>query len=139
MKPYAILLRLLGVLVCLSSPCADADSPQETYEQYLATVIKATRLRDVFPYLTRERIETIEFGLKKAADQGVDPVQVENFTLGLLKTGAKDKARFRELVIEEDASVVVERKDVTVEVLMVLVDGSWKIADERMVRIPNFD
>jgi hypothetical protein len=117
---------------------AFADSPQETYEHYLSAVSSAKRLNEIFPYLTDKRIQTIEQGLQKAADQGVDPVAVESFTLDLLKTGAQEKAQFRELVIEEEASVVVERAEVTVEVLMVLEEDGWKIADERMLKIPNF-
>jgi hypothetical protein len=141
MNQTPLLVRVFIALVMsyISSTAAHADSPLETYQQYLETVSKATSLREVFPYLTSERIQTLERGLQKAADQGVDPAKVETFTLDLLKTGAQGKARFREIVIEEEASVVVERKDVTVEVLMVLSEGAWKIADERMLRIPNFN
>jgi len=33
---------------------------------------------------------------------------------------------------------VVERGEFTVQVLMVMEDGDWKIADERMLKIPKY-
>lgn len=130
--------RFLGLLVLSGAPALDAlaESPEETYRRYLAAIVAAERLEDIYAFLTEDRIATLIAGLEGAELAGQDPRVVESTTLTLLKVGAEAPAMYKEYVIDTEASVVVERAETTIEVLMILEDGRWKIADERFIQMP---
>lgn len=138
MSPW--LSRLLIVATLASAPLSVwAETPETRYKAYLATIEQATRLSEIFPYLATEKRESIEEGLRKAQAQGADTRQIEAQTLNLLRMATTaGRPKFEEMIIEDEASLVVERGDFTVQVLMVMEQGDWKIADERMLKIPNY-
>jgi len=126
-----------GLLLCCSM--ALAESPESRYKAYLTAIANATTLQDVFPYLAEAKRKTIEEGLKKAEEKGADTAQIESRTLSVLRlAAAAGQARYEEMIIDNEASLVVERGEFTVQGLMIMEDGDWRIADERMLKIPNY-
>ena len=116
-----------------------ADTPETRYKAYLATIERAKSLSEIFPYLADAKRQSIEDGLRKAEAQGADTRRIETQTLNVLRIAATaGRPIFEEMIIEDEASLVVERGEFTVQVLMVMEDGDWKIADERMLKIPNY-
>jgi hypothetical protein len=119
-------------------PCTTLLTPRACYERYLQSVQQADRLGELYPFLTDDRVQTLERALAGAKNAGVDPAQVEQMTLDLLKRGASSPDRIRERRYEREASLVVDRPGITVEVRLVIENGSWRIADERFREAPRF-
>ena len=138
--PPRWLTRTLLSLVLASAPLtAFADTPETRYKAYLATIERATSLSEIFPFLADAKRQSIEDGLRKAEAQGADTRHIETQTLNVLRMATTaGRPTFEEMIIEDEASLVVERGEFTVQVLMVMEDGDWKIADERMLKIPKY-
>ena len=146
LSSIAPLPALLGSVLLLSVDAAASDaavctpvfSPRACYEQYLAAIQRATELRELHAFLTSERVQMLEQGLATAKAAGRDPRQIEQATLQLLQQGAGPPDRIREQRFAREASLLVERPGVTVEVRLVIETGGWRIADERFRPTPRF-
>lgn len=118
-------------------PCSP-QSPQACYERYLQAIPKATQLRDLYAFLSSDRVRQLERGLAAAQAKGVDPRQIERETLTMLRQGSSRPERIREHRYEREASLRVERADVITDVRLMIEDGQWRIADERVRVNPRF-
>lgn len=150
---FALYLRwvgfgiLLWVLVLLKLPPAQAESPalctallspSVCYQRYLQAIQHAVRLEDLHAFLSVERVQFLQKGLASAKAAGADPAQIEQITLQTLQRGASTPGRIREQRFEHEASLLVDRPGVTVEVRLVIEGGAWRIADERFRPTPRF-
>lgn len=134
----------LALLSCAEAPASDVSvctavlSPRACYERYLQAIQRATELRALHVFLTADRVQVLEQGLATAKAAGRDPHQIEQATLQLLQQGASAPDRIREQRFAREASLLVERPGVTVEVRLVIEAGAWRIADERFRPTPRF-
>lgn len=138
---------LLWVVVLLNAPLAHAAnpapctallSPSVCYQRYLHAIQQATRLEDLHGFLSIERVHFLQKGLANAKAAGADPAQISQTTLQTLQRGASAPGRIREQRFEREASLLVDRPGVTVEVRLVIEGGAWRIADERFRATPRF-
>ena len=133
-----------ALLFCVEAAAADVSactaviSPRACYERYLQAIQRATELRTLHVFLTADRVQMLEQGLATAKAAGRDPHQIEQATLQLLQQGASTPDRIREQRFAREASLLVERPGVTVEVRLVIEAGGWRIADERFRPAPRF-
>lgn len=134
----------LALMYCVEAPASDISactavlSPRACYERYLQAIQRATELRELHAFLTSDRVQMLEQGLATAKAAGRDPHQIEQATLQLLQQGASTPDRIREQRFALEASLLVERPGVTVEVRLVIEAGGWRIADERFRPTPRF-
>lgn len=143
---WVIVGILLWVVMILRCPVATAEpaactallSPSVCYQRYLQTIRRAAQLRELHVFLTAERVQVLERGLANAKAAGADAAQIEQATLELLQQGAGPPDRIREQRFEHEASLLVDRPGVTVEVRLVIEGGCWRIADERFRATPRF-
>lgn len=143
---WVIVGILLWVVMILRYPVAAAEpaactallSPSVCYQRYLETIQRAAQLRELHVFLTAERVQLLERSLANAKAAGADAAQIEQATLELLQQGAGPPDRIREQRFESEASLLVDRPGVTVEVRLVIEGGSWRIADERFRATPRF-
>ncbi|MBL8269415.1 hypothetical protein [Steroidobacter sp.] len=119
-------------------PCSPPQSPQACYERYLQAIPKATQLRDLYMFLSSDRVRQLERGLAVAQAKGVDPRQIERETLTMLRQGSSRPERIRVHRYEREAGLRVERADVITDVRLMIEDGQWRIADERVRANPRF-
>lgn len=144
--PVAYVTALFGLACVLSvdvegaegTVCTPIFSPRACYEKYLQTIQHATALRELHPFLTTDRVQILEKGLATAKSAGRDPRQIEQATLQLLQQASGPPDRIREQRFAREASLLVERPGVTVEVRLVIEAGGWRIADERFRQTPQF-
>lgn len=134
----AALLLSVDATATDASVCAPVFSPRSCYERYLQAIQRATELRELHPFLTSDRVQMLERGLATAKSAGRDPRQIEQATLQLLQQGAGPPDRIREQRFAREASLLVDRPGVTVEVRLVIEAGGWRIADERFRPTPRF-
>lgn len=134
---FALLLSV-DAAASESTVCTPIFSPRACYERYLQTIQHATALRELHPFLTSDRVQILEKGLATAKSAGRDPRQIEQATLQLLQQAAGPPDRIREQRFAREASLLVERPGVTVEVRLVIEAGGWRIADERFRAKPRF-
>lgn len=127
---------MMGALILASNVLA--DSPIETYKQYIQTVQSSETLSPILPYFIQKKIEQIKSGLAAAKAQGKDPKMIETVTLTMLKQGTSQTTTYREILQGKEATVFVRRPNVEIEVDMVEVDGRWRIRNERFTNIPQF-
>ena len=145
-SPVACVTALFGLACVLSvdveategTVCTPIFSPRACYEKYLQTIQHATALRELHPFLTADRVQILEKGLATAKSAGRDPRQIEHATLQLLQQASGPPDRIREQRFAREASLLVERPGVTVEVRLVIEAGGWRIADERFRQTPQF-
>lgn len=139
---FGILLWVVMILRCPAAAepaaCTALLSPRVCYQRYLETIQRAAQLRELHVFLTAERVQLLERGLANAKAAGADTAQIEQATLELLQRGAGPPDRIREQRFEHEASLLVDRPGVTVEVRLVIEGGSWRIADERFRATPRF-
>lgn len=119
-------------------PCTAILSPSACYQRYLEAIQRATRLQDLHVFLSAERVQFLEKGLASAKAAGADAAQIEHVTLETLQRGASTPDRIREQRFDREASLLVDRPGVTVEVRLVIEGGTWRIADERFRATPRF-
>jgi hypothetical protein len=144
-SPVAHITAVFGLAFLLSVDVAAAEgtvctpifSPRACYEKYLQTIQHATALRELHPFLTADRVQILEKGLATAKSAGRDPRQIEQVTLQLLQQASGPPDRIREQRFAREASLLVERPGVTVEVRLVIEAGGWRIADERFRQTPQ--
>src|SRR5688572_28071674 len=97
-------------------PCSPPQSPQACYERYLQAIPKATQLRDLYAFLSSDRVRQLERSLATAQAKGIDPRQIERETLTMLQQGSTRPERIREHRYEREASLRVERADIIMDV-----------------------
>ena len=119
-------------------PCSPPQSPQACYVRYLQAIPKAMQLRDLYAFLSSERVRQLEQSLAAAQAKGIDPRQIERETLTMLRQSSTRPERIREHRYEREASLRVERADVIMDVRLMIEDGRWRIADERVRVTPRF-
>lgn len=129
---------LTSLVEAAPPPCSPPQSPQACYEGYLKAISKAMQLRDLYAFLSSERVRQLEQSLAAAQAKGIDPRQIERETLTMLRQGATRPERIREHRYEREASLRVERADVVMDVRLMIEDGRWRIADERVRVAPRF-
>lgn len=134
----ATLLSPVRSVAADAATCTALLTARTCYERYLQAIQHAVALRDLHPYLTAERVQLLERGLANAKAEGGDPLQIERVTLQLLQQGASAPSRIREQRFAREASLLVERPGITVEVRLVIEAGTWRIADERFRPTPTF-
>jgi hypothetical protein len=134
------ILLILSPLAHAQAPasCTALLSPSTCYQRYLLAIQQAVRLQELHPFLSNGRVQFLEKGLANAKAAGADPVQIEQVTLQTLQRAARTPNRIREQRFEREASLLVDRTGVTVEVRLVIEAGTWRIADERFRAAPRF-
>lgn len=133
-----VLLNLPPAQAASPAPCTALLSPSVCYQRYLQAIHHAVRLEDLHAFLSVERVQFLQKGLASAKAAGADPAQIEQITLQTLQRGASAPDRIREQRFEHEASLLVDRPGVTVEVRLVIEGGAWRIADERFRPTPRF-
>lgn len=133
-----VLLHAPLVQAASPAPCTALLSPSVCYQRYLQAIQQAARLEDLHAFLSVERVQFLQKGLANAKAAGADPAQIELITLQTLQRGASNPDRIREHRFEREASLLVDRPGVTVEVRLVIEGGAWRIADERFRATPRF-
>ena len=117
--------------------CPSVITPSGCYRLYLDAIQRASTLDELHPFLTAERVKVLTESLARARARGVASAQIERATLEMLKRGAAPVARIRAQTFEGEASLWVERSEVTVEVRLILERGGWRIAEERFRSTPQ--
>lgn len=141
---FGILLWVVMIVLCPMAAATEPGSctallrPTVCYDRYLETIRRAAQLRELHVFLTAERVQLLERGLANAKAAGADTLRIEQATLQHLQRGAGPPDRVREQRFEHDASLLVDRPGVTIEVRLVIEGGSWRIADEHFRATPRF-